>query len=322
MPVRATAPRARAAPGRPRRPGHARAEDRAGRADLEARRARALARGVLDDERAARVACSIGDVAGLERVERERPRREHGVEHLRLQRRDAGSARRGDRAPELAARSSARARSALSPVAAEALRAEAIRQAARASAREPRARRARERSGVDARARRSRSDSPRSWPVRSLCGWRTASSTRAPGSSSASAALRVEARHREPLRRDRDAVLAPGVADVARRARRPRARARAPPPRWCAGASRRARRCARPRPSARRAAARRRESPRASARIRDHGSSGSCGDRRERAPVHRGTGRAGASAREVLARRIALVAARSRSPGSARRARA
>ena len=245
------------------------------------------------------------DVAQLDARRSAAARREHRVEDGGLQRRDQ-EARVAAIAHRLASREQRCGALGVVAVAPEALLAVAVRHARRARARASARRGARDGRRVDV-AHDDLEALPRRWPVRSLCGWRTASSTRAPGSSSASARSRIEARNREPLARDRDAILAPGIADVARRdAGRARELARDL-------LGRAARFSTRtnvwpPSPSARRRGSRRRRNPRAQAgRQGTRGRAATAGDGRERAPVER-RGTEASSASRCSRRRVAHVA--------------
>src|SRR5262245_37890460 len=191
--------------------GRVRAEDRTGGADLERRRARRLALRILDEEEAsARV--QAGDVAGEDAVEGVAARAQHGVEDLGLQRGDeeargAAVARSGLAAQDAPAE--------LGVVAAEALRPEAVREAAaRELLRAPRRRVGGHRvhvahedlEAIGAQVARAELV-------------RVASRLEHPhaGQRERERRLRIESGRGEPLRRHRHAVLAAGVAHVARR---------------------------------------------------------------------------------------------------------
>src|SRR5262245_51289345 len=113
-----------------------RAEDRAGGAELEARRALGLALRVLDEKARAAIV-QEGDLAGFDGVDGQRARGEAGVEHLRLERGEE-EARGPAIAAALAALEQRAGRLRVAPVAPEALRTEAVRQAAPRELGEPR----------------------------------------------------------------------------------------------------------------------------------------------------------------------------------------
>src|SRR5262245_9716924 len=194
------------------RPGHARAKDGTRGADLEAPRALLLGRGIAHGEHSARVVAHR-EIARLELVERDRARREHGVEHLRLPRRDEEARVAAVAHGELARAEPARALRVVAG-AAEALLAEAVGQPARVDLRAPRLC-ARERARVHA------VQSDREAVAAQLSGAelvrmaRGFEHTRA-GQLQREGDLGIEARHREPLGCHRHAVLAARITHVLR----------------------------------------------------------------------------------------------------------
>ncbi len=194
------------------RPGHARAEHRSGRADLERERARALAFGILDQKDSARVVAHR-EIARFELVERKRARREHGVEHLALPGRHQEARVAAIAHDDLAGTQPARALR-VGAVAAEALLAESVRQSARRDLGAARlcacARRrvdaahadreaiAAQVSGAELVGMAHRLEHARARQLERECGGR------------------VELGHREPLRSDRHAVLASRITHVLR----------------------------------------------------------------------------------------------------------
>src|SRR5262245_12971465 len=191
----------------------ARAEDRPGRADLEGRRARSLARLVLDaEEPAARM--DHGDVAREDAVEAVAAGREHAVEDLRLERGDEEARGAAVARPGLAAQQPPAELGVLA-AAAVALRAEAIRESAiREHAGAPLRRLARR--GVD--APHEDLEAVRLEVARAeLVGMARRLEHPRPAQRETERGVRIEARRREPLRRDGDSILAPRIADVARR---------------------------------------------------------------------------------------------------------
>ena len=199
-----------------------------GRADLEARRAGLLAREVLDHEAARR-----WRTAWRRRRARLRrgaagaaPRTSLKTAAWSEESRKRAARRSRGQAPASPARSAA-ARSAFAPAAPKrwapkrfgSPRASSAARALGRALRPPRGRRRAPPGGSDSRAAARCA----------ACGrGAAAASTRRPGSSRRERGLGLEARHREPLARDGDAVLAARVADVRAAPPPPPARARAP----------------------------------------------------------------------------------------------
>ena len=191
---------------------HARAKDRTRGADLEGRRPRSLALGVFHHEERSRPV-DHGNIAALEPHEVRLALGEHGVEDLRLQRREheAGAA---SIAPRRLAGQQAPAGLRVIALAAEALCAEAVGHAEADEILEPALRpgdlRSIEVTHHDAEA--IAAELPGAELVRVRRGLEHAHA----GQRQAERRLRREPRHREPLGRHGDAVLAAGVAHVAR----------------------------------------------------------------------------------------------------------